>query len=132
MAQTLLMMGDVPAAAEHAEEGVRLAGKDDWATVAATGMALGLVREAQGRLEEAEKLLREALDVMERVDFNPWEEEIAMAEFLLRNGRTAEGNDWLAKARASVARYGPDAPLNEWVERRGAEAAEMAGSSHSG
>ncbi len=131
MAQTLLMMGDVAAAADHADEALRLTSKDDWATVASTGMVLGLVREAQGGFEEAEKLLREAAEVIGRTDFNPWEAELAMAEFLLRRGRSAEGNEWLARARTSVALFGPHAPLIEYVERRAAAAAS-AGASAAG
>ena len=122
-AQALLMRGDVPAAEEHAVEAARLTGKDDWATVASTGMVLGLVREAHGEYEDAERLLLEAAKVIHGTDFNPWEEELAMTEFLLRSGRAAEGSEWLAKARASASRMGPKSPLIEYVERRGAEAA---------
>ncbi len=122
VAQLLLMKGDVAAAAEYAEEAARLTGKDDLATVASTGMVIGRVREAQGSYEEAEKLLREAIEVITRTDFNPWEEELAMAEFLLRRGRTAEGAEWLARAHGSVERQGPTSPLIELVERRGREA----------
>ena len=73
VAQTLLDLGDVAGAAEHAETAVRLTPPDDWATVASTGMVLGLVREAQGRLDEAESLLREAVQVMGRTDFGALE-----------------------------------------------------------
>ncbi len=134
MAQTLLLMGDVAAAAEYAEDAVRLTAKEDWATVASTAMALGLVREAQGRYDEAEALLLEAANVMDRTDFNGWEEELAMAEFLLRRSRTAEGNEWLAKAHADVVRLGlrqASSSFIEFVERRGREAMAAAASGSS-
>jgi len=122
IARALLDMGEVDAGAKHAEAAVDLAGKDDWATVASTKMTLGLVRQAQGKLDEAERLLREAIEIMRTTEFNPWEEELSLAEFLLRPGRTAEGQEWLAKARASAALYGPKSPLIGYVERRGARA----------
>ena len=86
-------------------------------------MVLGLVREAQGRLDEAESLLREAVQVMGRTDFGALEEHLSLAEFLLRRGRTDEGNEWLAKARANVAKLHPDSPLRGYVDRRAAAAA---------
>jgi tetratricopeptide (TPR) repeat protein len=122
IAQVLLDMGDVAGAAEHAESAVRVTGKDDWATIASTVMVLGLVREAQGELDEAEQLLREAVEVLGRTDFGMYEVELSLAEFLLRNGRTPEGNEWLAKARAHVAWLHPDSPLRGFIERRAAAA----------
>ncbi|MGI8929219.1 MAG: AAA family ATPase [Candidatus Limnocylindrales bacterium] len=136
MAQALLGMGDIVGAEQHAEEAVRLTGKVDWATVASTAMVLGLVRTAQGRVEEAERLLRDALAVIRGTDFNPWEEEIGLAELLLRAGRTAEGNELLAMAKSNAAKFGADSPLVAFIERRAAAAAAAAattaGSSHSG
>jgi class 3 adenylate cyclase/tetratricopeptide (TPR) repeat protein len=126
IARALLQLGNVTEAAGVAEEAVAVTGKDDWATIASTRMVLGQVREAQGRTDEAEKLLREAIDVMGRTEFSPFEEQLALAEFLLRNGRTAEGHEWLAQTRASAERFGPRSPLIEYVERRAARAAEAA------
>ena len=120
--------GRCPGAARHADDAARMTGKDDWATIASTGMVQGRVREAEGRLEEAERLLREAVEVINRTDFSGWEEQLALAEFLLRRGRTAEGNEWLEKARESVVRFGPESPLRGFVDRRAAAAAAAAGS----
>ncbi|MDP8905309.1 MAG: AAA family ATPase [Chloroflexota bacterium] len=119
IAQAWLELGDADAAAEHAVAAASHTGKDDWATVATTKMALGLAREAQGRLNEAEDLLREGLATVQMTEFTPWEEELALAEYLLRRGRSAEGTEWLAKARSSAARFGPDSPVVAYVERRG-------------
>ena len=127
MAQALLDLGEVGAAAEHAQAAVELTGKDDWATVASTNMALGLAREAHGQLELAESLMRGAVETVGTTEFNPWEEQLSLAEFLLRRRRTAEGEEWLAKARDNAARYGPRSPLLAYVERRAVEARRPAG-----
>jgi class 3 adenylate cyclase/tetratricopeptide (TPR) repeat protein len=118
----MLELGDVPGALRVAEDAAASTGKDDWATVAVTRTVLGLVREAEGRLDEAESLLREAIEINSRTDFSPMDEEIALAEFLLRRGRTAEGEEWLERARLSARRYGPKSPFIEWVEQRAAAA----------
>ena len=100
-----------------------MTGKDDWATVASTGMMHGRVREAEGKHEEAERLLRDAIEVKGRLDFSGWEEELSLAEFLLRQGRAAEGKEWVARAQASAERFGPESPLIGYVNRRTAAAA---------
>ena len=55
-------------------------------------MVLGLVRAAQGRDEEAELLLREALAVLAETDFRNSEPEplTALARFLRERGRDEE------------------------------------------
>jgi class 3 adenylate cyclase/tetratricopeptide (TPR) repeat protein len=126
MAQALIDLGRVDEAVARAEEAVEVTGAEDLATVATTRMALGLAREAQGRLDEAETLLRDALEVNARTEFSPLEEELALAEFLLRRGRTAEGDEWLERARASARRYGPESPYIGWVEHRAANARQAA------
>jgi class 3 adenylate cyclase/tetratricopeptide (TPR) repeat protein len=127
MAQALLALGEVEEAERLAEHAVEVTGKDDWATVASTRAVLGLVREAQGRVEQAEGLLRDACAIAGGTDFNPWEDELSLAEFLLRTGRLDEGREWLVRARANAARYGEESPVVAFVERRGAQA-EAAGS----
>jgi tetratricopeptide (TPR) repeat protein len=115
MAQVHLARGDVAAAAENAELAYRITGRDDWATVASTRMVLGRVREAQGQYEDAERLLLEAADVNSRIDFNSWEEDLALAEFYFRRGRRDEAEKWATKARNAVTRYGPESPLHGYV-----------------
>jgi class 3 adenylate cyclase/tetratricopeptide (TPR) repeat protein len=124
IAQALLALGEIEEAARVAEQAAATVGEGDVATVASTGMVVGLVREAQGRPDEAEQLLREAVEVIGRSAYNPWDQELSLAEFLLRQNRTEEAGDWLARARASAARYGPRSPLLHHIERRGQEAAE--------
>src|SRR6202035_1589241 len=63
LAQALLELDDVDGAASHAEAGVQVVAADDWASVGSTTMVLGLVRARQGRSQEAESLLRQAIAV---------------------------------------------------------------------
>jgi class 3 adenylate cyclase/tetratricopeptide (TPR) repeat protein len=123
MAQTFLDKGDVEAAAEHAEKAIAITGRDDWATVASTRMVLGLVREAQGQLGDAERLLREGLEGMQRLEFSSWEVELSMTEFLLRRGRPDEAQTFLDMAIASARNLGPQSPIQEYVGARAAAAA---------
>ena len=83
-------LGEIDEAARIAEEAVATTAKDDLATVASTLMVRGRVREAQGRTEEAEADLREAVAVISKTDYNAWEEHLALAEFLFRQGRTED------------------------------------------
>jgi len=132
IAQALLELGDVDEAAAQAEEAVAITGKDDWGTVASTRSVLGLVREAQGQAAEAERLLRDAVETIGRTDFDSWFEDLSLAEFLLRAGRFEEGNQYLAKARASAERQGPRSVRLAQVERVGARAAAMGRTANTG
>jgi class 3 adenylate cyclase/tetratricopeptide (TPR) repeat protein len=123
IAQALLDLGEVTEAIGIAEQAYRQTAADDQTTIATSSMVLGLARAAEGRFDEAEQLTRAALATMESTDYNPWEQQLALAEFLLRQGRTADGQEMLTKATASASRYGPHSPLIEFVQRRGARAA---------
>ena len=85
-----------------------------------------VVGDPFGGATMAEGFLREAADIIGQTDYTRYEEETALAEFLLRCGRATEAEEWLARARQSVRRFGPESPLIEWVERR-ASAAVAAG-----
>jgi Tfp pilus assembly protein PilF len=69
-------------------------GAHDQSSRATTRMALGLVRSAQGRDEEAEQLLREALDVISETDFHVIRAEVlrALVLFLRERGREPEAD----------------------------------------
>jgi hypothetical protein len=119
IAQALLELGEVAEAAYIAEQSVAQTAPADVATSASSAMVLGLVREAQGETAEAERLLRQALATVQTSDYNPWEEQLSVAEFTLRRGRHEEGQQMLALAHEYAARYGEGSPLVEYVDRRG-------------
>jgi len=127
MAQASLGAGDGAAAQRWAEQAVQHAGHDDIATVASTRMTLGLVREAQGRLAEADELLRGAVDQLHGTDYAGWEEHLSLAEFLLRQGRRDEADGGVERAVSAAARYGADSPIAQYVSRRIAAAKEVDG-----
>jgi tetratricopeptide (TPR) repeat protein len=126
LATALLEMGDIKGAEQLAEEARRVTINDDWSTVASTATVLGTVRAAQGRLEEAEELLRLGVDVLEGKDFGEFDEYLALGEFLCRTGRAAEGRQWLDRLRTLVATMSPTAPLRMFYERRAAAAEALA------
>jgi tetratricopeptide (TPR) repeat protein len=118
IATTLLEMGDVDGAEAMAEQAVADVAADDWSTVASTAMVLGMVRAAQGRLAEAEQLLRSATDVLEDKQFPAAYERLALAELLFRTGRADEGGRWLARAREELASFAPGSPTREFFDKR--------------
>jgi predicted ATPase len=65
LAQVLLEQGKVDEAERYALESRETVGGQDMHSLATTRMALGLVRAAQGRDDEAEELLRGALAILE-------------------------------------------------------------------
>ena len=76
-------------------------------------MALGLVRAAQGRDEEAEQLLTEALEIVEQTAFNGVKIEVAtaLANFLRDRGRDEEA----LEVERRVAHLGPLA-WSKWLQ----------------
>jgi tellurite resistance protein len=67
-------------------------GPQDVTSIATTTAALGQVRAAQGRHEEAEELLRAAVDQVAGTDFAEVEHEVLkpLAQFLRDRGRDDE------------------------------------------
>jgi ATP/maltotriose-dependent transcriptional regulator MalT len=92
LAQLLLMQGKVEEAERYALESRETVGGQDQHSRATTRMALGLVRAAQGRDDEAEALLREALEILDDTGYRRHriEPTEALAGFLRERGRTAE------------------------------------------
>ena len=127
LATALLEMRDIEGAEKLAEEARRITVHDDWSTVAATMTVLGTVRAAQGRLEEAEELLRGAVNVLEGKEFGEFDEYLALGEFLYGTGRPIEGRQWLDRLRTELQTMAPEAPMRQFYERR-AEAAESSAS----
>ena len=92
LAQVLVTLGKVDEAERVALQARETVGPEDQASRATTRMSLGLVRAAQGRDEEAEALLREAVQVLDGTDFlraaiEPLE---ALVQFLRERGRDDE------------------------------------------
>ena len=92
LAEIVLAKGRVEEAERWALSAVETAGMQDMMSRSNVRMVLGLVRAAQGRDEEAELLLREALAVLAETDFRNSEPEplTALARFLRERGRDEE------------------------------------------
>jgi tetratricopeptide (TPR) repeat protein len=120
IASVLLREGKVEEAAVVAEEALEEAAKDDWATVAVTNTILGTVREAQGRLVEAERLLRRGVEVIETTEYPGYEQYLGLATLLAHTGRADEARDLLVKARESGLEFSEGSPMELWIEHRAA------------
>jgi predicted ATPase len=92
LSQVLLAQGKVDEAERYALESRETVGGQDQSSRATTRMALGLVRASQGRDDEAEALLREALAILDGTGYRRQrlEPTAALAGFLRERGREAE------------------------------------------
>jgi tetratricopeptide (TPR) repeat protein len=102
LAQLLVQLGRLEEAEQLALEARTTVGRHDQNSRATTRLALGIVRAAQGRDEEAEALLHEALDVIERTDAKLVHAEVleALAGFLRARGRDADASAYEAELLA--------------------------------
>ena len=96
LAQVLLGKGKIEEAERFALESRETVGPGDMSSRATTRVALGLVRAAQGRDEEAEGLFREALDILAETEFRDYcvEPLETLAQFLRERGRGDEAVDF--------------------------------------
>jgi tetratricopeptide (TPR) repeat protein len=117
LAQALVKLGKVEEAERVALQARETVGPQDRASRATTRMALGLVRVAQGRDEEAETLLRDAVSLLDDTDFRhaliePLE---ALVQFLRERERDDEAAPFerrlleLAPAAGLAASFGASA-----------------------
>jgi len=92
LAEIVLAQGRVEEAERWALSAVETVGMQDMMSRSNVRMVLGLVRAAQGREDEAELLLREALEMLSETDFRNSEPEplAALAGFLRDRGREDE------------------------------------------
>ena len=92
LAQLLIARGQLGEAERLALAARETVGPHDRTSIATTTMALGLVRAAQGRDEEAEKLLTGAVAVVAETDFRRTELEVldSVLQFLRDRGRDDE------------------------------------------
>ena len=104
----------------HLVEAERLAlaaretvGPQDVTSLSTTTMALGLVRAAQERYDEAETLLREAYELIEPTDHRHHQSEAldALAQFLRDRGRDDEAADFEARRDELLAEASSTAPI---------------------
>jgi class 3 adenylate cyclase/ATP/maltotriose-dependent transcriptional regulator MalT len=110
LAQVLLEQGKIDEAERYALESRQTVGPRDQHSRATTRVALGLVRAAQGQDEEAERLLREALEILDATDYRRYRYEPleALAGFLRARGRLDEAAPYeerlaeLAPARSTA------------------------------
>jgi class 3 adenylate cyclase/tetratricopeptide (TPR) repeat protein len=129
LADASLAAGNLHAAEEYALRAREMVETDDWATVASTATMLGRVRAAQGRDDEAESLLREGVEIIERTQFRiaAVDKYQALAEFLLARGRD-EGERWYEMSReAGAAVLGDSSPIVADIERVVAAARQQGG-----
>jgi class 3 adenylate cyclase/tetratricopeptide (TPR) repeat protein len=99
LAQILAERGKLDEAERVALEARETVGPEDAVSQLTTAMALGVVRAAQGRDEEAERLLRSAVDGLHRSAFRSSEPEALryLIEFLRERGRADEAVPYEAR-----------------------------------
>ncbi|MHB1243986.1 MAG: tetratricopeptide repeat protein, partial [Gaiellaceae bacterium] len=109
LAQVLITRGKVDEAERYALEARETVGPHDTISRATTRMALGIVRAAQGRDEEAEALLRDAVEVVEGKDLRLIRRELlsALGRFLRERERIEEAEEIEAELAAYDAALAP-------------------------
>ena len=109
LAQILIGLKKIDEAERYALEARETVGPHDTISRATTRMALGLVRAAQGRDEEAEGLLREAVAVVDGKDLLLIRRElvIALAHFLRERDRIEEAEEYEAELAGYDAALAP-------------------------
>jgi tetratricopeptide (TPR) repeat protein len=92
LAEVLVELGRVDEAEKHALDAVATVGAHDIASRATTCAALGVVRAAQARDEEAESHLRQALELISETDLRCVQVSVieALTRFLRSRGREEE------------------------------------------
>jgi tetratricopeptide (TPR) repeat protein len=103
LAQVLVARGKIDEAERYALESRETVGPHDTISRSTTRMALGMVRAAQGRDEEAEALLRESVDVVAGKELYLIRREVllALAGFLRERDRADEAEEY----EAEIATY---------------------------
>jgi predicted ATPase/class 3 adenylate cyclase len=124
LAVLLVELGDVAEAERHARHAIESAADWDVSARAHSLVAMGEVRRAQGRFDEAEALMREGVSIFAVTEYVGTHHQLMtpLACLLLETGRTEEGESWAERAVASARTWGEDAPVARIVERRIAEA----------
>lgn len=128
LAGALVEVGDLAGAEFHAQRAVDTVGADDWFTVGSSRFTLGRVRDAQGREEEAGRLLQEGREIVERTSFRGELPEFYAHEaaFHFRHGRADEAERRMDLARELLERMGRH-DLPRYINRLANEARSEAG-----
>jgi tetratricopeptide (TPR) repeat protein len=108
LAELLLSQGKLDAAEKHALAARETVGPEDVTSLATTALALGRVRAAQGRDDEAEALLRESVERLSGTDCHKFVVEPlrSLAQFLRERGRDDEAaavEERLPESAAKIA-----------------------------
>jgi len=113
LAQLLVERGKLAEAERYALEARATVGPQDLTSLATTTMALGVVRAAQGKTDEAEALLREANASLDGTDLRRHQSETleALAQFLRERGREAEAAEVEARREGLFAAARSTAPI---------------------
>jgi len=120
MAHSLLAAGDPTAAESHARRATELAHGDDPSIAANAQVDLARVHDALGRAAEAETVFMTAGEAFRTVPFqvDVATYELARGAFHIANGRSDEGEDLVARARASLESFlGPQTPFLPYADR---------------
>jgi tetratricopeptide (TPR) repeat protein len=115
LAQVLAERGKLDEAERVALEARETVGPEDAVSQLTTAMALGVVRAAQGRDEEAERLLRSAVDGLHRSAFRASEPEAL--RYLIRFLRERDREEDAAPYEARLEELVPDAAPMESASR---------------
>jgi tetratricopeptide (TPR) repeat protein len=101
LALTCLKLGDLTAARRYAEAACSGAVKDDHHAFGLARAALGAVCAREGNVVDAERLFREALEIMDATSYRERSAFIRelFAEFLISQGRAAEARPLLEWAQ---------------------------------
>jgi class 3 adenylate cyclase/tetratricopeptide (TPR) repeat protein len=113
LAQLLAADGRLDEAERYALAARETVGPQDITSVATTTMALGIVRAAQGKDEEAEQLLREAYETIAGTEHRRHEAEAleTLAQFLRERDREDEAADLEARREELFAEAKSAAPI---------------------
>jgi tetratricopeptide (TPR) repeat protein len=119
LAEVLIRRNHIAEAERIALEAVETVGEHDLSSRATTTMALGLVRAAQGRDEEAEALLLEALEIIESSGFLALESWVLsrLEQFLRERGRDDEAAVYRTRLAELAPVEGLAAAFSSRIER---------------
>jgi class 3 adenylate cyclase/tetratricopeptide (TPR) repeat protein len=108
LAEVLLAKGKVEEAEHYAEEALETVGPQDMSSRASTRYTLARVRSAQGRFDQAEKLLREAVGIIDQTEYRAFGSDSLryLVELLRGSGRVDEAEAYERRLEEAMAAAG--------------------------